>query len=326
MDLDRSPIFSQPYYEIDRMSWDPTRRELTVGYEAVPARPQETYALNSDKWVKMIQASGANDSERGVVMSVRQDLNHPTALWVQISAAKREVLLWDPNPDFQNIRMGIASLYHWEDSKGRKWNGILALPPDYNSKRHYPLVLQTHGYWPDRFFADGYATTGYGGRALVAKDIVVLQMEDDFAHFASSEEGPDNLAGFESAINHLVADGVVDGSRVGVMGFSRTCFHVRFALVHRPKLFQAAAITDGFNPSYVSYVLDGPAVESGASSIRNSKKVLTEAYLHSGSILRNGCKALWALTSTRFKRRYSFQFLNRGNCFPNGRHIPDCVD
>jgi hypothetical protein len=116
-------------------------------------------------------------------------------------------------------------------------------------------VIQTHGYQSDRFFADGWATTGSGGRALAAKDIVVLQMDESFVKFSTPEEAPIELGAFESVIDHLVADGIVDRSRVGVIGFSRTCFHVRYALTRRPQLFRAASITDGFDPSYVAYTL-----------------------------------------------------------------------
>ncbi len=248
------------YYMPNGVLWDGTEQALTLQFEANPARPPETYVVRSGAWV---QTHGRDtDRQAGVELLVRQDLNHAPALWASVPGKKAGRLIWDPNPRLDSLELGQASLYHWRDAKGNSWTGVLALPPHYDSTRRYPLVVQTHGYHADQFFADGWSTTGNGGRAFGGKDIVVLQMEDSYVHFAAPEEAPDNLAGLESAIDYLVADGMVDRSRVGAVGFSRTVSHVRYTLMHRPDLLRAASITDGFNPSYVSYVLNGPALSS----------------------------------------------------------------
>jgi hypothetical protein len=256
IDLRKSPVSSQSYYEVNDLAWDTKKREITLGYEGDAAPPPETYVLKSGEWVKSQEAEKrSTQSDGSVLLSIRQDLDHPPTVWAETSDGKRRAIVWDPNPQFENMKLGKASIYRWQDAKGRTRSGILVLPPDYDARRTYPLVIQTHGYQAEKFFADGWATTGSGGRALVAKGIVVLQMDDSGAHFASPEEAPGELNAFESAISHLVSDGVVDPSRVGVIGFSRTCFHVRYALVHSPTLFRAASTTDGFDPSYVAYTL-----------------------------------------------------------------------
>ena len=69
------------------------------------------------------------------------------------------------------------------------------------------------------------------------------------------ENGSTALLGFESAVDDLSAAGMVDPLRVGVIGFSFTCFHVLYALTHKPDLFAAASITDGNDLSYLQYSL-----------------------------------------------------------------------
>src|SRR5260370_33458175 len=131
------------------------------------------------------------------------------------------------------------------------------------------MVIQTHGYDAQKFVADGYGSTGNGGMALVAKGVILLQMDMSVAHMSTPAEGPDQVARFESAINRLVNDGLVDRSMVGVVGFSRTCFHVLYALTHRPKLFRVDSITDGISFGYAEYIqrIAGNAYQKDAENI-----------------------------------------------------------
>jgi len=62
-------------------------------------------------------------------------------------------------------------------------------------------------------------------------------------------------------VSALVADGLVDPERVGIIGFSRTCFHVMEALTTSALHFKAASITDGVMAGYFEYLL--AADESG---------------------------------------------------------------
>lgn len=250
------------YEAIDGVQWDPARNEITIHYRSTgDSRPLSgVYSLKLNEW----RHSGPhklNNSVRldgiNAELEVHEDLNHPTVLRSGSQSSEAELILWDPNPQLSQVELGMAKLYHWQDMSGRTWSGILALPPEYTAGRRYPLVIQTHGDDPDAFFADGAVTTGNGGRALAAKGIIVLQTGDYFPDMDGPQEGPNQLAMFESAISLLVSQGLVDRTRVGIIGFSRTCFHVMYALTHSPGLFRAAAVTDGVNFSYVEYVLAG---------------------------------------------------------------------
>jgi len=258
VDLTDAPSTKQSYH-IKDIEWDRIRRKLTVTYRGsadVASPSPDIYVLRSGEWVKSHEGpSGEAHSAEEPMVEVRQDLNHPPALWA-LNHGSNAVRVWEPNPELENLSLGNASIYHWRDTSGKARSGILVLPPDYDAKRRYPLVIQTHGYETDKFFADGMFSTGSGGRALVAKNVIVLQMSENRSHFSSPHEAPDNLVGFESAITQLAADGLVDRNRIGIIGFSRTVFSVLYALTHRPGLFRAATITDGINFGYVAYMLD----------------------------------------------------------------------
>jgi dipeptidyl aminopeptidase/acylaminoacyl peptidase len=249
-------------YHIKAISWDGIQRMLVLRYEgegaadiAVPA--QEVYLLRSDNWIRIqkVDLHSSTAPETGVYLSICQDLNHPPMLCARVNGGKTQTIIWNPNPQLENMDLGKASVYRWQDNNGRAWSGVLLVPPGYNRGHKYPLVIQTHGYEAEKFFVDGYATTGSGGRALAARGFVILQADISLTNVSSPQEAPDQIAGFEAAINHLVAEGFVVRGRVGIIGFSRTCFHVLYALTHRPELFRAASITDGVNFGYSEYML-----------------------------------------------------------------------
>ena len=215
--------------------------------------PPKTYALKSGKWTELT-SDEKKDSARAAEIFLKGDLNHPLALYATMYGDTGGVLVWDPNPELHCLISGSASLFHWKDKSDYSWSGILLLPANYKPNGHYPLVIQTHGVSPTKYFVDGEFTTGSGGRALSAKDIVVLQMADAPSP-GTPQNGPNQLAGYESAIDELSRSGLIDPHRVGVIGFSYTCFHVLYAMTKHPHLFAAASITDGNTMSYMQYML-----------------------------------------------------------------------
>lgn len=244
--------------------WNEAGKELTLEYggdaENIPSQPVDVCSFNSGKWGCNPGSGGIGGTETGGIhLLISQDLNQPPVLTAHTAGGDKRVLLWDPNPQLARLKASTVSLYHWRDERGKTYSGLLALPPDYRPGSKYPLVIQTHGYHASRYFADGEYTTGSGGRALCARGIVVLQAEDGMEHGYGPEEGPDHIEEYRSAIDQLSSVNIVDRTRVGIIGFSRSCFHVLYTLTHEPELFEAATITDGVNLSYVEYLFQSPA-------------------------------------------------------------------
>jgi WD40-like Beta Propeller Repeat len=189
------------------------------------------------------------------VVNIRQDLNTPPALWVSDRETGRSKKLWDPNPQLADFKLGETSTVHWTDSAGYRWAAGLVKPPDYVPGKRYPLVIQTHGFSEGEFMTDGAFTTAFAARPLAAVGILVLQLRDRPDHHATAAEASEQILGLESAIDRLVSDGLVDPQRVGIIGFSRSCYYVESVLIQDPDLFAAATVADGFDGSYFQYVL-----------------------------------------------------------------------
>lgn len=257
-------------YRLADISWNASKNEVALNYtgrnggERVPA--PDTYHLRGGKWIKGSESNGQPNggSKSEVNLWTDETFARSPALFGRAGPDSAPVLVWDPNPQLATIDLGKVSVYEWKDKDGYSWSGLLALPPNYVPGREYPLVIQTHGYELTKYFADGMYTTGSGGRALTAKDIAVLQMDDPPVYTHTQKNGPFNLGGFEAAIKSLSAEGLVDSRRVGVVGFSFTCYHTLYAMTNHPDLFAAAAITDGNNVSYWQYIMN--TTEAGGNT------------------------------------------------------------
>jgi dipeptidyl aminopeptidase/acylaminoacyl peptidase len=69
-------------------------------------------------------------------------------------------------------------------------------------------------------------------------------------------------SGFESAANQLVSEGLVNPDKIGIIGFSRTCFYVMDTLTAGSLKLRAASITDGVMETYLQYLMFGPSAET----------------------------------------------------------------
>jgi len=218
----------------------------------------DVYARTTRGWEFESWKAVTEEPQPDVRIFVKQDLNEPPVLWAAESKTGLAKELWDPNPQLASLQLGHASVYTWKDSSGYQWRAGLLLPPDYVAGRRYPLVIQTHGFHNEHeFLVDGSYTTGFAAQPLAASGIVVLQMEDraDRHTQPPGQEALLAVDGFTSAIKHLDEDGLIDPSRVGIIGFSRAAWYVEEALIKKPRLFRAATLIDGIDQSYVNYML-----------------------------------------------------------------------
>jgi dipeptidyl aminopeptidase/acylaminoacyl peptidase len=169
----------------------------------------------------------------------------------------RTVTVLDPNPMVREINLGEASEYRWNDDSGRNFVGALVLPPDYMTGRRYPLVIQTHGFFKNQFISNGGLTSAFAARPLAGVGIVVLQVDDQACtvNYGSTPAEPAcAISAYESAVKKLIADGLVDENKIGIIGFSQTCIYVLGALTTPSLQFAAATISDGDTDGYLGFL------------------------------------------------------------------------
>src|SRR5690606_26566512 len=93
-------------------------------------------------------------------------------------------------------------------------------------------------------------------QAMAARGFAVLSFDPNGGvTSATPEETRDVVAGADSAVAVLRDRGLIDPTRVGVMGFSRMGYRALYLSTH-PKEFVPAAtiVQDSYNASYLQYL------------------------------------------------------------------------
>jgi dipeptidyl aminopeptidase/acylaminoacyl peptidase len=194
--------------------------------------------------------STTQDGELG--LAIRQSVNEPPTLVAE--ARGRSRVIWDPNPQLKSLELGQAEVYRWQDASGREWTGGLYTPPHSAGTKPFPLVIQTHGFDPYEFAPSGWKPSGLAARALQGAGIMVLQVRENCTTTAP-DEARCAVAGYEAAVRQLTSAGLVDPTRIGIVGFSRTCLYAMQALTQSNLPIAAALVTDGVMLTYVQYIL-----------------------------------------------------------------------
>jgi poly(3-hydroxybutyrate) depolymerase len=235
------------------------KRRVMVDFSSSSKHPAGSteYRNSSDgTWYVVGQTEGNSQAGRnGLEIRIEEALDQPPLLIARRKQVSR--IIWDPNPQLKNIELGQADLYRWKDNEGREWKGGLYKPSSYRAGRRYPLVIQTHGFIESYFAPSGFYSTSNAARELTAAGMLVLQVEDGDCSVGNSHEGPCAVSRYQSAANQLISEGLVDPERIGITGFSRTCFYVMETLTTGSLHPRAASVTDGPMEDYwqfISYV------------------------------------------------------------------------
>ena len=183
-----------------------------------------------------------------------QDLNTPPKILVRDRGSRTDRLLIDLNPQFANLSFGRVEEINFLASDGHSVRAGLYIPPDFVPGRVYPLVIQTHGWDANQFWIDGPFPTAFAAQPLAAKDFVVVQLPEDLSKMRTPEEIQAEVTSYEGAIDFLASRGIIDRNRVGIVGFSRTGWGVKYALTHSKYHFAAAVLENVSDGGYFSYL------------------------------------------------------------------------
>jgi dipeptidyl aminopeptidase/acylaminoacyl peptidase len=221
-----------------------------------------TWSLDHNSLCETIAKVSKQSDRAQVRLELVQGLDEPPSLWAEDTTNSRRAQVWNPNPQITGKESGTTSEYHWRDKDNREWVGGLILPHGYKPGSRYPLVIQTHGFRPNEFLVDGVWTTAMAARPLAAEGFVVLQVPDNREQMQTLEEAKIHVNGYMAAIDQLTSSGIIDPKRVGIIGFSRTCWYVEESLLEFPNRFSVAVLADGYDASYFQYMLERPELST----------------------------------------------------------------
>jgi hypothetical protein len=241
------------------LNWDPKTGSVAcdagrLGSFNGETAPKVYFRKSGETWSRSSAREQTRASSRPDIV-LDEGMNTPPRIFAVDALTGRKSLLMDLNPQFQNLALATVEEITWKDAHGIEVKGGLCWPPDYVAGKKYPLILQTHGWNPNRFWMDGPWATAFAAQPLASRGFFVLQVPDPDWHIAeTSKEAPRAMAAYESAIDYLGRRGLIDRNRVGITGFSRTYWYVTYTLTHSKHHFAAADLADGVDYSYFQYM------------------------------------------------------------------------
>ena len=224
--------------------------EVDLRHRATRATSRLLFRIDGDQAVELPGRSAAPDP---IGIALEQDFRTPPK-FVATVVGGGSTTIGPRNEHLGGKRLDAVELVEWTDRTGRAWKGGMYLPPGYDASRRYPLVIQTYGFNALSFHLDGAPLTGYAARALAGRGMIVVQAPIDISKGVRTE-GRVHLDMLEGLIDHLGSRAIIDREHVGIMGFSRSCYQVKYFLTHSSYPIRAASIADGVDFSYGQYVM-----------------------------------------------------------------------
>jgi len=185
----------------------------------------------------------SRDEDSGAILIGYSDPTTPPTVFTVASvdrvatrSAWRQLV--DVNPQVRALALGEEREVSWTSTDGKTVGGIVVMPVGYESGRRYPLIVAIHGgpagadilsfnggYGAQVYAGAGYAvlkpnyrgSTNYGNahRTGIVGDYFALGYDD-----------------IMTGVDHLIAQGIVDGDRMGVLGWSAGGHWANWILTH----------------------------------------------------------------------------------------------
>lgn len=158
------------------------------------------------------------------------------------------------NPEVETMELAQVEKRQWRNKHGDETNGWLVKPLGFREGRTYPLLVMMYGY-TGRFVSQAEWETSFPTQAFAANGFLVLMMNEPRGaggiagsgqnivgdhRAAQLREAYSPLASVEAAVAMLTREGLADGNRKGMLGWSHGGFQVQFAITHAD-LFQAVS-------------------------------------------------------------------------------------
>jgi len=183
-----------------------------------------------------------DDDSKAIVINYADPMTPPTYFTVasidQIGNRSSWKQLTDANPQIRNVALGEEEEITWKSSDGRSVAGVLVKPVGYRQGQRYPLIVAIHGgpAGADILSFNG----GYGAQAYAGAGYVVLQPNYRGSTNYGEKHKTDIVGdyfrlGYDdimTGVNHLIAQGLVDSTKMGVLGWSAGGHWSNWILTH----------------------------------------------------------------------------------------------
>jgi dipeptidyl aminopeptidase/acylaminoacyl peptidase len=191
-----------------------------------------------------------------------QDATHMTEVFVSSTQKFAPRQLTDMTAQVKDWSLGNAEVISWKSKDGETIEGILHKPANYDASKKYPLLVVIHG-GPTGISQPTLAPvdTYYPLRIFMAKGALILQPNyrgsagygAAFRALNVRNLGEGDMWDVMSGVDSLIARGIVDGSKLGSMGWSQGGYISAFLTTHTDR-FKAISAGAGISDWRTYYV------------------------------------------------------------------------
>ena len=174
--------------------------------------------------------ANVDDDTRTVLINYADPATPPTVFSVasidQIGNRSAWKQLTDANPQVRNFALGQEEEITWKSTDGKPVGGVLIKPANYQPGQRYPLIVAIHG-GPASADVLGF-NGGYGSQVYAGAGYVVLRPNYRGSTNYGEKHKTDIVGNYfkpgyddiMTGVDHLIAQGLVDSTKMGVLGWS----------------------------------------------------------------------------------------------------------
>jgi len=180
---------------------------------------------------------------------------HPGEVAILGPDDSRPACITSSNPWLEKMELAKQEPVTYRARDGLELEGILIRPLQEKSGQRYPLILTVHG-GPEAHYRNGWLTSyGRPGQVAAARGFAVFYPNyrgSTGRGVAFSKMGQNDYGGKEyddcvDAVDHLIAEGLVDRERVGVTGGSWGGYATAWCATRYSERFAAAVMFVGIS-------------------------------------------------------------------------------
>lgn len=180
----------------------------------------------------------------GLFLVDAQDSNHPRDYFLATEPDLRDPAKWkrltEANPSISEFALGKTETIRWKSTDGTLVEGLLVKPVGFASGRRYPLLVQVHGgpaSATTHRFAGSYSRYDH---VFAGKGYAVLHPNyrgstnygEKFKTAIVGNYFPQGFDDIMTGVDHLIAQGIADPDKLGMMGWSAGGHWSNWTLTH----------------------------------------------------------------------------------------------
>jgi dipeptidyl aminopeptidase/acylaminoacyl peptidase len=176
----------------------------------------------------------------------------PPDLWIADTSLVRRRRLTNVAPSLAGKPFGKTRLVHWKAVTGESVSGALLLPSDYTPGHRYPLIVYPYplDHRSNNVFQFGLQGAGTENMQLFATRGFAVLAPD--APIRVSDQMRSLADDIMPGVDQIIAMGVADSARIGVIGHSWGGYTV-LALLVQTHRFRAAVMRGGYGDLLSAY-------------------------------------------------------------------------